>query len=96
MIDWFRGKAKEFNAIADTLETTFSGANGEPGPQVIAVPSREVSLDSVRKTVLEFGSSRPVNIAESLKATRESVQAVIDNHPEVFEKTGKGWVKVKP
>ena len=91
---WFRLKAKEFNNIADSLESTFSGANGAATPQAAAPPIVEVNLDQV-KNAIGSKASRAKEIAITLNTTRKRVLSVVQANPNDFELIGRGWIKRK-
>lgn len=93
MIAWFRAKAAEFTAIADNLENTFSGSGAVIRPQLNGL-GPEVTVEQIRG---KMGSNalRPADIAGVLGTSKLRVIEVINKHPDIFEKFGKGWVKVK-
>jgi hypothetical protein len=91
---WFRQKAKEFNMIADSLESTFSGTNGEAAPQLVVPASIEVNLEQVKNAV-GLKAKRAKEIAAVLSTTRMRVLSVVQANPNDFELIGRGWIKRK-
>ena len=98
IIAWFRDKATEFNRIADTLEITFETqphlGNGKRDPSQTQL-KKAISVDDIKKIVLDKNSARPASIADELDVDKDDVNEIIDQHPSVFERIGKGWIKIK-
>jgi hypothetical protein len=92
---WFREKAKEFNAMADSLESTFNSANGSvkspKGPHGMMT---DVTLEQVKSAVGKK-AARAKEIATVLNTTRKRVRAIVDTNPNEFELIGRGWIKNK-
>jgi selenocysteine lyase/cysteine desulfurase len=93
MVSWFRGKATEFNNIANTLEATFDSGNGAPNPQRVVVSNHDATLDEIKANAIK--PKRAASIAAQLNTTREKVAEMIAKHPESFEIIGRGWIKAK-
>lgn len=108
IVEWFRAKAAEFTAVADSLEQTFS--DGKPSPKVLLGPKTSAPktqhsglLDPAREQEivewlkLELGgfSARAAVLATKREFTREEIRMVIQRHPDIFEVGEKGWVRLK-
>lgn len=106
IIQWFRGKAAEFQRIADALETTFN-ADGQPSlqgtkeasasfPTLLQNGASKVTVETVKKMLsgIETGV-RYTTIAQQLGADSEEVRTVLWGNPGTFEQSGRGWWKVK-
>ncbi len=97
IIGWFRSKAKEFNAMADSLESTFANVavNGSEHKAQGFTLNIPASFERVKEAVQKSKSLRAAQIADDLGSTRESVLEIVKNNPEHFEVVGKGWIKIK-
>jgi hypothetical protein len=96
IITWFRAKAKEFNKIADTLETTF---NASPYLPAIEAGSKNgiasATAEDVTAIINEKGAARVKTISEKLNLPARAVQAIITANPHLYEIADRGWIKLK-
>ena len=101
MIRWFRDKAREFSAIADTLERTFPGGGANASTPLDDVSRREarltervINIDQI-VGLLKTKAGRSGDIADTLGCTKETVDAAVAAHPDLFEVGERGWIRLK-